>query len=172
MIRPGLRMARALRPGRQRLGRGKVLAARPVASWATMRAPALPLIVQEVCIHTGLPIGLGALVHILHLPKLAEVTLTFTDLFKFSALRRLCPGKLFCFDVDEIDVTGGILGGGWGFGPTGTIIRGRDAVLDGAIRAGQIDHPQPQVVARPSSPAMASASDPGTRISKVSRTTA
>lgn len=103
------------------------------------QATALPLIVYEVPIRTGRPIGLETLVDILHLPNVAGIKFTSTDLFKFSMLRRRCPGKLFFFGFDEIYLTGGILGADGGIGTTYNLLGGLYAALDAALRAGHID---------------------------------
>lgn len=103
------------------------------------QATALPLIVYEVPIRTGRPIGLETLVEIMHLPNVAGIKFTSTDLFKFSMLRRRCPGKLFYFGFDEIYLTGGILGANGGIGTTYNLLGGLYAALDAALRANQID---------------------------------
>lgn len=106
------------------------------------QATALPLIVYEVPIRTGRPISLETLVEILHLPNVAGIKFTSTDLFKFSMLRRRCPGKLFYFGFDEIYLTGGILGADGGIGTTYNLLGGLYAALDAALRAGQIEQAQ------------------------------
>lgn len=105
---------------------------------ALAAATDLPLIVYEVPIRTGRPIGLEALVEVLHLPNVAGIKFTSTDLFKFSMLRRRCAGRLFYFGFDEIYLAGGVLGADGGIGTTYNLLGRLYAALDAALRAGQI----------------------------------
>lgn len=105
---------------------------------ALAAATDLPLIVYEVPIRTGRPIGLETLVEILQLPGVAGIKFTSTDMFKFSMLRRRCPGKLFFFGFDEIYVTGGVLGADGGIGTTYNLLGRLYAALNGALQAGDM----------------------------------
>lgn len=102
----------------------------------------LPLIVYEVPIRTGRPIGLEALVETLTLPNVAGIKFTSTDLFKFSMLRRRCPEKSYFFGFDEIYLTGGVLGADGGIGTTYNLIGRLYVALDAALRAGDLAQAQ------------------------------
>lgn len=102
----------------------------------------LPLIVYEVPVRTGRPIGLETLVEILHLPGVAGIKFTSTDLFKFSMLRRRCAGRLFFFGFDEIYITGGVLGADGGIGTTYNLLGRLYVALEAALRAGRLAEAQ------------------------------
>jgi len=82
----------------------------------------LPLLVYEVPIRTGRPIGLDTLVRILALPNVAGIKFTSNDLFKFSMLKRRCPDSAFFFGFDEIYLSAAALGADGGIGTTYNIL--------------------------------------------------
>ncbi len=98
-------------------------------------ATGLPLIVYEVPIRTGRPIGLDALVRILDLPGVAGIKFTSTDLFKFSMLRRRRPGSTYFFGFDEIYLAGAALGADGGIGTTYNLLGKLYVALDRAVAA-------------------------------------
>lgn len=102
----------------------------------------LPLIVYEVPIRTGRPIGLDALVKILNLPNVAGIKFTSTDLFKFSMLRRRCPDSTYFFGFDEIYAAAGMLGSDGGIGTTYNLLGRLYVALHTAIQAGDMARAQ------------------------------
>ncbi|WP_347313470.1 dihydrodipicolinate synthase family protein [Defluviimonas sp. SAOS-178_SWC] len=102
----------------------------------------LPLIVYEVPIRTGRPIGLEALVAIMDLPNVAGIKFTSTDMFKLSMLRRRCPAATLFFGFDEVYLSGAVLGADGGIGTTYNLLGKLYAALDRAIRAGDLPEAQ------------------------------
>ncbi|MFG6661101.1 dihydrodipicolinate synthase family protein [Sulfitobacter sp. 915] len=102
----------------------------------------LPLIVYEVPVRTGRPIGLDALVETLGLPNVAGIKFTSTDLFKFSMLRRRCPEKTYFFGFDEIYITGSVLGADGGIGTTYNLLGKLYVALEATLRAGDLPRAQ------------------------------
>ncbi|MFV0358543.1 dihydrodipicolinate synthase family protein [Tropicimonas sp.] len=98
----------------------------------------LPLIVYEVPVRTGRPIGLETLVAIMELPKVAGLKFTSTDMFKFSMLRRRCRKSTLFFGFDEIYLTGAVLGADGGIGTTYNLLGRLYAALDRAVRCGDL----------------------------------
>ncbi|SMX48882.1 dihydrodipicolinate synthase family protein [Maliponia aquimaris] len=109
---------------------------------ALSSATALPLIVYEVPVRTGRPIGLDTLVRILGLKGVAGIKFTSTDMFKFSMLRRRCPDSVYFFGFDEIYLTGAVLGADGGIGTTYNLLGRLYAALDQAFRAGDLARAQ------------------------------
>lgn len=105
---------------------------------ALAAATDLPLIVYEVPVRTGRPIGLEALVEILALPNVAGIKFTSTDMFKLSMLRRRCPDATIFFGFDEIYLTGAVLGADGGIGTTYNLLGRLYAALDAAVRSGDL----------------------------------
>ena len=101
-------------------------------------ATELPLIVYEVPIRTGRPIGLDTLVAIMDLPNVAGLKFTSTDMFKLSMLRRRCPDATLFFGFDEIYLGGAVLGADGGIGTTYNLLGRLYVALDRAIRAGDL----------------------------------
>ncbi|WP_281824496.1 dihydrodipicolinate synthase family protein [Jannaschia rubra] len=102
----------------------------------------LPLIVYEVPIRTGRPIGLDTLVRILDLPNVAGIKFTSTDLFKFSMLRRRRPDATYFFGFDEIYLAGAALGADGGIGTTYNLLGKLYVALDAAIAARDLTRAQ------------------------------
>lgn len=102
----------------------------------------LPLIVYEVPIRTGRPIGLETLVAIMDLPNVAGLKFTSNDMFKLSMLRRRCPDATLYFGFDEIYLSGAVLGADGGIGTTYNLLGRLYAALDRAIRAGDLAEAQ------------------------------
>ena len=102
----------------------------------------LPLIVYEVPVRTGRPIGLDSLERILDLPNVTGIKFTSTDLFKFSMLRRRRPDSSYFFGFDEIYLTGGVLGADGGIGTTYNILGKLYVALDAALRKGDLARAQ------------------------------
>lgn len=102
----------------------------------------LPLIVYEVPVRTGRPIGLETLVAIMDLPNVAGIKFTSTDMFKLSMLRRRCPDSTIFFGFDEIYLSGAVLGADGGIGTTYNLLGRLYAALDLAIRAGNLAEAQ------------------------------
>lgn len=98
----------------------------------------LPLIVYEVPVRTGRPIGLETLVEIMALPNVAGIKFTSTDMFKLSMLRRRCPDATIFFGFDEIYLTGAVLGADGGIGTTYNLLGRLYAALDAAVRSGDL----------------------------------
>lgn len=102
----------------------------------------LPLIVYEVPIRTGRPIGLETLVEILALPNVSGLKFTSTDMFKLSMLRRACPDAALYFGFDEIYLSGAVLGADGGIGTTYNLLGKLYVALDQAVRAGDLARAQ------------------------------
>ncbi|SFD33767.1 dihydrodipicolinate synthase family protein [Tropicimonas isoalkanivorans] len=102
----------------------------------------LPLIVYEVPIRTGRPIGLETLVAIMDLPNVAGLKFTSTDMFKLSMLRRRCPDSTIFFGFDEIYLSGAVLGADGGIGTTYNLLGRLYAALDRAIQSGDLAEAQ------------------------------
>lgn len=102
----------------------------------------LPLIVYEVPVRTGRPIGFETLVEILALPNVAGLKFTSTDMFKLSMLRRACPDATLFFGFDEIFLSGAVLGADGGIGTTYNLLGRLYAALDRAIRSGNLAEAQ------------------------------
>jgi N-acetylneuraminate lyase len=105
-------------------------------------ATGLPLIVYEVPIRTGRPIGLETLVAIMDLPHVAGIKFTSTDMFKLSMLRRRCPAATLFFGFDEIYLSGAVLGADGGIGTTYNLLGRLYVALDRAIRGGNLAEAQ------------------------------
>lgn len=102
----------------------------------------LPLIVYEVPVRTGRPIGFDTLVEILALPNVAGLKFTSNDMFKLSMLRRACPDSTLFFGFDEIYLSGAVLGVDGGIGTTYNLLGKLYAALDQAIRGGDMSEAQ------------------------------
>ncbi|MCB2129552.1 MAG: dihydrodipicolinate synthase family protein [Rhodobacteraceae bacterium] len=98
----------------------------------------LPLIVYEVPIRTGRPIGLDTLVAIMDLPNVSGLKFTSTDMFKLSMLRRRSPAATLYFGFDEIYLSGAALGADGGIGTTYNLLGKLYVALDVAIRRGDL----------------------------------
>lgn len=105
---------------------------------ALAAATDLPLIVYEVPVRTGRPIGLETLVAIMALASVAGIKFTSTDMFKLSMLRRRCPDATIFFGFDEIYLTGAVLGADGGIGTTYNLLGRLYAALDAAVRSGDL----------------------------------
>ncbi len=102
----------------------------------------LPLIVYEVPVRTGRPIGLEVLVEVLGLPNVAGIKFTSNDMFKLSMLRRARPDSTMFFGFDEIYLSGAVLGADGGIGTTYNLLGKLYVALDRAIRAGDLAQAQ------------------------------
>ncbi|MBA4489827.1 dihydrodipicolinate synthase family protein [Paracoccus sp. S1E-3] len=105
---------------------------------ALQAATDLPLIVYEVPIRTGRPIGLETLVAIIDLPNVAGIKYTSTDMFKLSMLRRRAPDATIFFGFDEIYLSGAVLGADGGIGTTYNLLGRLYVALDQAFRSGDL----------------------------------
>lgn len=101
----------------------------------------LPLIVYEVPVRTGRPIGFEVLVEVLGLPNVAGIKFTSNDMFKLSMLRRARDSTMF-FGFDEIYLSGAVLGADGGIGTTYNLLGKLYVALDRAIRAGDLAQAQ------------------------------
>ena len=102
----------------------------------------LPLIVYEVPVRTGRPIGFEVLVEVLGLPNVAGIKFTSNDMFKLSMLRRARPDSTMFFGFDEIYLSGAVLGADGGIGTTYNLLGKLYVALDRAIRAGDLAQAQ------------------------------
>lgn len=102
----------------------------------------LPLIIYEVPVRTGRPIGLETLVDILSLPHVKGLKFTSTDMFKLSMLRRRCPDAVLFFGFDEIYLSGAVLGADGGIGTTYNLLGRLYMALNAAVKAGDLAEAQ------------------------------
>ena len=82
------------------------------------RATDLPLIVYDIPMRTGRPMGLDQLQRLFDLPNVIGIKFTSMDLFKLSLLRRQRPDRLYFFGCDEVFTAAAALGVDGGIGST------------------------------------------------------
>jgi N-acetylneuraminate lyase len=102
----------------------------------------LPLIVYEIPIRTGRPLGLDMLLRLLDIPRVAGIKFTSTDLFKMTMLMRRRPEKTVFFGFDEMYAAGAIMGADGGIGSTYNLFGKLYVAIDAAVRAGDVARAQ------------------------------
>lgn len=105
-----------------------------IAYYTTLSAATdLPMIVYEVPIRTGRPLGDAVLAQLLDIPNVAGIKFTSNDMFKMARLRKSHPQKLVFFGFDEVYLAAAALGVDGGIGTTYNILGKLYAALHKAV---------------------------------------